>query len=190
MTAEQWRPIPGYPGYFASTEGRIGSDLRGRGSIRPLIGGFSGPNRKHGYRQLVVCANGRRETRTFHSLVAETFHGPRPVGLEVRHLDGNPLNNRPENLRYGTAVENALDRIEHGRNENTNKTHCPRNHPYDEANTYFAAGTGHRQCRECKRIRWAERGGWRALSPEAREKNNAIKRAARARQRAAGIRAA
>lgn len=176
MTAEEWRPVPSCPGYFASTEGRIGSDLRGRG-IRVLKGGYRGK-----YRGLVVCVGGTRATQSFHALVAETFHGPRPEGLEVRHLDGNPANNRPENLRYGTPVENALDRVEHGHDWNARKTHCTRNHPYDEANTYFAPGTGHRQCRACKRIRWAEAGGWAALPAAVREKNNATKRRARARR--------
>lgn len=31
-----------------------------------------------------------------------------------RHLDGNPSNNRPENLRWGTAKENSDDMIRHG----------------------------------------------------------------------------
>lgn len=31
-----------------------------------------------------------------------------------RHLDGNPANNRPENLRWGTAQENSDDMIRHG----------------------------------------------------------------------------
>jgi hypothetical protein len=176
MTAEEWRPIPGYAGYFASTEGRIGSDLKGRGSIRVLKGGRRGK-----YRGLVLCSNGRRESRSFHSLVAETFHGPRPPVLQVRHLDGNSLNNHPSNLRYGTAAENGLDRVEHGADANARKTHCPRGHVYDEANTYFAAGTGHRQCRVCKRIRWAERGGWGGLPAAVRERNGAYKRRARLR---------
>lgn len=44
-----------------------------------------------------------------HQLVARTFHGPHPKGQEVRHLDGNPRNNRADNLAYGTRTENILD---------------------------------------------------------------------------------
>lgn len=44
-----------------------------------------------------------------HQLVALTFLGPRPKGQEVRHLDGNPLNNRADNLAYGTRTENIYD---------------------------------------------------------------------------------
>lgn len=179
MTTEEWRPIPSCPGYFASSEGRIASNLRGRG-LRVLVGGLRGP-----YRGLIVCPGGTRLSRTFHALVAEAFHGPRPAGMEVRHLDGDHLNNRPENLRYGTKAENAMDRLRHGTDANASKMRCPRGHPYDEVNTYFAPNTGHRQCRICKRIRWAERGGWAALPVAVREKHNAYKRDSRARS--AGI---
>jgi hypothetical protein len=35
--------------------------------------------------------------------------------MECRHLDGNPANNRLENLAWGTDKENGQDRIRHGR---------------------------------------------------------------------------
>lgn len=42
-----------------------------------------------------------------HQAVCEAFHGPRPFdGAVVIHLDENGLNNRPENLRWGTQKEN------------------------------------------------------------------------------------
>jgi len=37
-------------------------------------------------------------------------------------------------------------------NANTLKTHCPKGHPYDEANTYINKSGG-RECRECKACR-------------------------------------
>lgn len=43
-----------------------------------------------------------------HILVAEAFLGPRPGGMEeCRHLDGDKLNNRADNLRWGTRPGNA-----------------------------------------------------------------------------------
>lgn len=50
-----------------------------------------------------------------HQLVALTFLGPRPKGQEVRHLDGDPLNNAVTNLAYGTRSENILDVMRIGR---------------------------------------------------------------------------
>lgn len=64
---------------------------------------------------LVHVFNGER-SRIYgvHQIVADAFIGPRPADAEVRHLDGNPLNNRPENLAYGTHAENEADKKLHG----------------------------------------------------------------------------
>jgi hypothetical protein len=48
-------------------------------------------------------------------LVALAFLGPCPDGQEVRHLDGDPLNNRVDNLEYGSRTENILDVYRIGR---------------------------------------------------------------------------
>jgi len=42
------------------------------------------------------------------------FFGPPPKGIQVRHLNGNPKDNRLENLAYGTRSDNAKDAIRHG----------------------------------------------------------------------------
>lgn len=57
---------------------------------------------------------GARKCATAHSMVAHCFIGPRPSGLQVRHLDGDPHNNRAANLAYGTARENSADAKMHG----------------------------------------------------------------------------
>lgn len=45
--------------------------------------------------------------RKAHQLVCEAFHGPKPSPeAVVIHLDENALNNRPENLKWGTQKEN------------------------------------------------------------------------------------
>jgi hypothetical protein len=49
-----------------------------------------------------------------HRLVLEAFVGPCPEGLETRHLDGNPSNNRLENLVWDTHANNMADGIRHG----------------------------------------------------------------------------
>lgn len=57
---------------------------------------------------------GKAKMRTVHSLVAETFIGPRPNGLIVCHNDGDHLNNHFTNLRYDTHQSNTADRSIHG----------------------------------------------------------------------------
>ncbi len=72
-----------------------------------------------GYEYYRVTINGKREKRYTHRLMAHAFLGPRPSEAhEVRHLDGNPRNNRVSNLAWGTRQENADDRRDHGRNRN------------------------------------------------------------------------
>ena len=69
-----------------------------------------------GYLCVRVVVNGRRKRLTVHGLVARTHLGPQPLpGYEVRHLDGNKLNNHYKNLAWGTRKENADDRERHGR---------------------------------------------------------------------------
>jgi hypothetical protein len=49
-----------------------------------------------------------------HHLVLDAFVGPRKPGQECAHNNGNPTDNRIENLRWATKVENAADRKIHG----------------------------------------------------------------------------
>lgn len=48
-------------------------------------------------------------TARVHIIVATAFHGPRDSAIYVvDHIDNNKQNNRPENLRWFTRLENAL----------------------------------------------------------------------------------
>lgn len=111
---EVWKDIPGYEGkYQASNLGRIRSLNRrvniGHGATRLLQGRVLKPAGQKTDPHLSVVLGHRAAGSTVHSLVARTFHGPCPPGQEVRHLDGNPLNNRADNLAYGSRTENILD---------------------------------------------------------------------------------
>jgi len=99
-------------GYSVDEYGVVTSTLKGKPRV-------VAPSRdQKGY--LVVRVNGalpgRRVRRWVHVLVATAFHGSRPSPEhEVRHLDGCKTNNRADNLAWGTAKENAMDRERHGR---------------------------------------------------------------------------
>jgi len=96
-----------------------------------------------------LSRDGKYKSFKVHCLVALTFIGPRPEGLDVRHLDGDQVNNNLANLAYGTRSENAGDMVLHGTHNQASKTHCPQGHLYDEVNTYVRPN-GKRECRECR----------------------------------------
>lgn len=84
-------------------------------------------------------------------------HGRIPVGAVVDHSCGNPSCVAPLHLEAVTQRENLL-RGETVTADQIRRTHCPRGHPYDEANTYTRHGsrTG-RNCRACGRANTARR---------------------------------
>lgn len=116
VASTEWRQIPGYSRYMVSSDGRVFRCER-RGNWRPgfvtvaprLVGG------RIAYPAAALTADdGKYRTVFLHHLVAAAFHGPRPKGHVVRHLNGNPLDSRPSNLRYGTHKDNVRDAIAHG----------------------------------------------------------------------------
>lgn len=155
MTDERWRPIPGYEGrYEASDQGRIRSLPRtvvgSNGGRYPVRGGVLRlQTRDNGYLTVLLGRGG--SPQLVHRLVMAAFVGPCPEGQEVRHLNGDRSDDRLGNLAYGTKSRNMYDAVQHGTHRQTRKTHCPRNHPYDEENTYLDGGS--RRCKTCNRER-------------------------------------
>lgn len=145
MSGETWRPILGYERYEASDHGRIRSTYTDHPRLlKPWL------NKGRGYLYVSVFADGSRRVMSVHRLVLLAFAGPLPAGLVSRHLDGNPLNNRADNLRYGTYSENELDKVRHGGNHNASKTECIRGHEFTPENTEPNGPTG-RRCKTCRR---------------------------------------
>lgn len=116
---EQWLPIPGWEGFYeASDLGRI------RSVPRYMCKGCVLKPRalpEKGYLQVGLSRNNKVTMSYVHRLVAATFIGPCPEGLEVLHGDGDPANNVPGNLRYGTHGENGRDMVRHGRTQTGTK---------------------------------------------------------------------
>jgi hypothetical protein len=97
---EEWRMIPQFPFYEASNLGRI----RNKKSQRGLS-----THDNNGYLALSLKAGRERPTRQrVHRLVAMAFCVKEDSKDYVNHIDGNPRNNRSDNLEWVTNSENAL----------------------------------------------------------------------------------
>lgn len=108
MAKEEWRRVPRFPNYEASSLGRVRNVYRGRIYIK------EGKVRRHGYLIVKVFLDGKDYYPPLHVLVLEAFRGPCPKGKEGSHLDGNRMNCRLDNLEWMTKKQNhALKRV-HG----------------------------------------------------------------------------
>ena len=162
---ERWAWVADHEGlYRVSDKGDVWSAPRAttRGGILK-----QSVTQANGYHWVSPSKDGEQKPREVHKIVMEAFVGPCPEGLEVRHLDGNPGNNRwapgneeetvaaGGNLIYGTHSENMRDKQRHGTEWQSNVTECPQGHKYTPENTMINA-KGSRVCLTCKRERGLE----------------------------------
>jgi hypothetical protein len=119
-------------------------------------------SKSRGYFTVKLSGNGNKATKTVHSLVIRAFKGLPPFPkAECLHGPAGSLNNRIENLSWGTSSQNRFDRRRDGTDHEVNKTHCPQGHPLQNPNldrSVFAK-ENHRECLACKR---ASANLWRA----------------------------
>ncbi len=142
------KPIPCSPNedYMAGSNGQVYSRTRYKGFGRkkyvdwyPLKGYLNGK----GYNIISMCHENEKVTHNVHRLICMAFHGEPPSKThQVRHLDGNPKNNHPKNLLWGTQQENWLDRKAHGRGNEGEK------HPMAKLMNA-----------ECQHLKWAIKMG-------------------------------
>lgn len=113
---EVWRQCVTWPWVWASSLARIATwsaGARGRreGWHLSRAVSFTGTRPRNAYRLGIDGAHNKRAV-----LVADAWHGPRPTRRTVlRHLNGDPADDRPENLRWGSLSDNAQDMTRHGR---------------------------------------------------------------------------
>jgi hypothetical protein len=120
---EHWRGVVGYEGlYQVSDLGRVRSLDRwvkrrtnNGGWWRQFIPGkvLKSESPRCVYLGVTLRKNGSTKWFRIHRLVLGAFVGPCPEGMEGRHLDDCPTNNRLDNLAWGTRRENMADTARH-----------------------------------------------------------------------------
>ena len=139
---EVWLPVLTWEdSHLVSNFGKVKGLPRGGASERILGVTYS----RFGYPRVSLSCDGRTEQRLVHQLVCEAFHGPRPLGMQVRHYpDFDPANVRADNLSWGTREDDAHDRQVNYWRQNPV---CPEGHAYDDY-AYFRTD-GSRRCPLC-----------------------------------------
>ena len=150
------RPVPDWP-YEVDEEGQIyrtgksNSTWVGRQVTQRV-------NPRDGY---LECHLSKPEQRNksfkVHVVVCMAWHGPRPPGQQVRHLDGDKYNNRGDNLAWGTYEENLADAIKHG-SYLRGEDHPTTVYPDSVVATMRKEHAAHLKLRHAEGHKWARRG--------------------------------
>lgn len=99
MEKEIWKPIPSQKSHEASNLGRI-RNAKNKRIVKPFT------DRLQEYERVSFYEGSRKFKRMVHTVIAETFLGPKPDGYEIDHINTNKLDNRAENLHYVTREDN------------------------------------------------------------------------------------
>lgn len=150
--SEEWRDIPGFPGYQASDRGRVRSldRLDGRGyRIRGKVMSVCVAN---GYGFVKLRRDGRSIGMNVHVLIARAFLGDPPFeGAVIRHLDDVRTHNDLSNLAWGTQSQNALDAVRNGRHSQAGRVFCRNGkHLLSGDNAIRRDPGGTRLCKPCR----------------------------------------
>lgn len=105
--------VKDFDGYFLNMKGEIFSTIH-RNDQNKAIKKLKPYVNKQGYSCIHLYKESKRHRFGIHYLMCRAFHGDRPKGMVVSHLNHNPKDNRPENLCWETQKENIHRKFENG----------------------------------------------------------------------------
>ena len=111
----EYRPIPGFPGYRIGSDGSMWTCKNSRYPLRSTWRRMYFKPDQGGYYTVSLWRNNARTNKRLHVLVLECFVCPRPLGMLALHKNDSPLDNRLENLYWGTYAENGRDATRNAR---------------------------------------------------------------------------
>jgi hypothetical protein len=105
-----WKPIPVFENnYEVSSFGRLRRALNAPYSKATKQGRIiTGHLDNGGYLRTCIRVDGKAAKHQIHRLVAMAFVGGYDKCRQINHIDGNKINNRPENLEWVSSRENVL----------------------------------------------------------------------------------
>lgn len=114
---EIWKPVLGAENYYEVSNAGLVRSVRFVNNMvdklrdEPKI--LRQQTDRKGYKRVTLPLP-EKKNRTVHRIVLEAFVGPCPKGMECAHLNGNPADNRLENLKWCTRSENFSHKELHG----------------------------------------------------------------------------
>ena len=111
---EEWRLIAGFEGFYeVSNLGRVRRVMQSSGT---KAGRIRRPQYRNplGYPCVVLYRSQKARCCFLHHLVAGAFIGPRPLGKEINHKDGNKRNPNVMNLEYVSPSQNRKHAVDTG----------------------------------------------------------------------------
>lgn len=110
------KQIPGYPEYFATDSGEIISYKRGYRKV--LSATFN--SGRNPYLGVTLYINGKKNVEKVHRLICLAFYGESPPDKPCAcHKDDNRVNNKANNLYWGSYSDNMKDAVINGRQKST-----------------------------------------------------------------------
>jgi len=103
------KSVQGYEGYLINNKGEVFSSKR-ENRVKKLKEDIS----PLGYRRVTLSKDGNTKRFLVHRLVLTHFDRLPKEGEVCRHLNGDPNDNRIENLTWGSNHENCEDARDHG----------------------------------------------------------------------------